>query len=172
MCACVCAASTSFSQFSGHFRPVSSSAPVVSRGAVAAERSPPICEGELCGVSSPSVWLGWNANLLEVLCRIRNTSCECVPSPPQTPSSTPSPPCWSCLTMWSSVWLPAGTTLVLPLEWRTTSWRTSRPLRGVRWRPAALTCSSVGSEGSGPQEGRSVAGLLCWEQCRGASDGR
>ena len=27
-------------------------------------------------------------------------------------------------------------------------------------------------EGSGPQEGRSVAGLLCWEQCRGASDGR
>ena len=28
--------------------------------AVAAERSPPICEGELCGVSSPSVRLGWN----------------------------------------------------------------------------------------------------------------
>ena len=36
---------------------VSSSAPVVSGGAVAAERSPPICEGEL---SSPSVRLGWN----------------------------------------------------------------------------------------------------------------
>ena len=93
-------------------------------------------------------------------------------SSPQTPSSAPSPPCWSCLTTWSSVWLPTGTTLVLPLEWRTTFWRTSRPLRGVRWRPAALTCSSAGSEGSGPQEGRSVAGLLCWEQFRGASDGR
>ena len=39
---------------------VSSSAPVVSGGAVAAERSPPVCEGELCGVSSPSVRLGWN----------------------------------------------------------------------------------------------------------------
>ena len=37
---------------SGPFRPVSSSAPVVSGGAVAAERSPPVCEGELCGVSS------------------------------------------------------------------------------------------------------------------------
>ena len=34
---------------------VSSSAPVVSGGAVAAERSPPVCEGELCGVSSPLV---------------------------------------------------------------------------------------------------------------------
>ena len=39
---------------------VSSSAPVVSGGAVAAERSPPVCEGELCGVSSPSVRLGWS----------------------------------------------------------------------------------------------------------------
>ena len=37
---------------SGPFRPVSSSAPVVSGGAVAVERSPPVCEGELCGVSS------------------------------------------------------------------------------------------------------------------------
>ena len=37
---------------------VSSSAPVVSGGAVAAERSPPVCEGEPCGVSSPSVRLG------------------------------------------------------------------------------------------------------------------
>ena len=27
-------------------------------------------------------------------------------------------------------------------------------------------------EGSGPQEGRSVAGLLCWEQFRSASDKR
>ena len=33
------------------FRSVSSSAPV----AVAAERSPPISEGELCGVSAPLV---------------------------------------------------------------------------------------------------------------------
>ena len=63
MCACVCTASTSFSQLSGSFRPASSSAPVVSGGAVAAERSPPICEGELCGVSSPSVWLRRNTIL-------------------------------------------------------------------------------------------------------------
>ena len=42
---------------SGPFRPVSRLAPVVSRGAVAAERSPPICEGEMCGVSSPAVRL-------------------------------------------------------------------------------------------------------------------
>ena len=34
---------------------VSSSAPVVSGGTVAAERNPPVCEGELCGVSSPLV---------------------------------------------------------------------------------------------------------------------
>ena len=73
--------------------------------------------------------------------------------------------------MWSSVWLPAGIILVLPLEWKTTFWRTSRPLRGVKWRPAALTCSSAGSEGSGPHEGRSVAGLLCWEQCTGTLEG-
>ena len=62
MCAWVCAA-TSSSQVvavSGPFRPVTSSAPVVSGGAVAAEKSPPVCEGELCGVSSPSVRLGWN----------------------------------------------------------------------------------------------------------------
>ena len=54
MCACVCAASTSSSQtvaVSGPFRPVSSSAPAVSGGAFATERSPPVCEGELCGVS-------------------------------------------------------------------------------------------------------------------------
>ena len=37
---------------------VSSSAPVVSGGAVAAVRSPPVCEGELCGVSFPSMKLG------------------------------------------------------------------------------------------------------------------
>ena len=45
---------------SGPFRPVSSSAPVASGGAVAAERSSHVCEGELCGVSSPSLRLGWN----------------------------------------------------------------------------------------------------------------
>ena len=39
---------------------VSTSAPVVSGEAVTAERSQPVCEGELCGVSSPSVRLGWN----------------------------------------------------------------------------------------------------------------
>ena len=52
---------------SGPFRPVSSSAPVVSGGAVAAERSPPVCEGELCGVSSHSVRLGWSRPCLSSL---------------------------------------------------------------------------------------------------------
>ena len=42
---------------------VPSSDPVVSGGAVAIEWSPPVCEGELCGVSSPSVRLGWNTIL-------------------------------------------------------------------------------------------------------------
>ena len=37
-----------------------SSASDLSGRAVAAERSPPVCEGELCGVSSPSVRLGEN----------------------------------------------------------------------------------------------------------------
>ena len=45
----------------------SSSAQVVSGGAVAAERSPPVCEGELCGASSPSVRLGWNRLCLSSL---------------------------------------------------------------------------------------------------------
>ena len=53
---------------------VSSSAQVVSRGAVAAERSPPICEGELCGVPFPSMRLGWNRPclfaVLGVLCGV------------------------------------------------------------------------------------------------------
>ena len=44
-------------------RLVSSSAPVVIGGVVAAEKSPPVCEGEQCGVSSPSVRLGWNTIL-------------------------------------------------------------------------------------------------------------
>ena len=43
---------------------VTSSAPVVSGGAGATERNPPICEGELCGVSSPSVRPGWNSPYL------------------------------------------------------------------------------------------------------------
>ena len=43
---------------------VSSPAPVVSGGAVAAERSPPICEGELCGVSFSSMRLRCNASVL------------------------------------------------------------------------------------------------------------
>ena len=42
---------------------VPSSDPVVSGGAVATERSPSICESELCGVSPPSVRLGWNTTL-------------------------------------------------------------------------------------------------------------
>ena len=41
------------------FRPVMCSVPGVGGGTVAAEKSPPSCEGELCGVSS-SVRLGWN----------------------------------------------------------------------------------------------------------------
>ena len=61
VCLCLCCLLLSqVVAVSGPFRPVSSSAPVVSGGAVAAERSPPVCEGELCGVSSPSVRLGWN----------------------------------------------------------------------------------------------------------------
>ena len=44
---------------SGPFGPVMCSVPVVGGGIVAAERSPPSGEGELCGVSS-SVKLGWN----------------------------------------------------------------------------------------------------------------
>ena len=48
---------------------VYSSAPVVSGGGVASERSPPICEGELCGVSSPPVRLGWiRPCLFAVIC--------------------------------------------------------------------------------------------------------
>ena len=43
---------------SGPFRSVSSSAPVVSERAVAAERSPHLSGGELCGVSSPLVKRG------------------------------------------------------------------------------------------------------------------
>ena len=52
---------------SGPFRPVSSSAPVVSGGAVVAEKSPPVCEGELCGASSPAVRLRWNRPCLSSL---------------------------------------------------------------------------------------------------------
>ena len=59
MCNSVCTASSSSSSqtvaVNGPFRPVPSSAPVVSRGAVATEKSPPVCEGEQCGVYSPSV---------------------------------------------------------------------------------------------------------------------
>ena len=49
MCACVCAASSSSQVVAvcAPFRPVTSSAPVVSGGAVAAERSQPVCEGQL-----------------------------------------------------------------------------------------------------------------------------
>ena len=55
MCVC-CLLPSQVVAWSGRFRPVSSSASVVlSGGAVAAERSPLVCEGELCGVSSPAV---------------------------------------------------------------------------------------------------------------------
>ena len=63
---------------SGPFRFVSSSASVVlSEGAVVAERSPLVCEGELCGVSS-SVTLRWNGPYLLLsllLCTIQ-TNCD------------------------------------------------------------------------------------------------
>ena len=53
---------------------VSSLAPVMSGGAVAAERSPPTCKGELCGLSFPSMRLGWNRPhlfaVLGVLCGV------------------------------------------------------------------------------------------------------
>ena len=68
VCLCLCCLLLSqVVAVSGPFRPVSSSAPVVSGGAVAAEKSPPVCEGELCGVSSPSVRPGWNRPYLSSL---------------------------------------------------------------------------------------------------------
>ena len=51
----------------GTLRLVSSSAPVVNGGSVAAKRSPPVCEGELFGVSTRSVRLGWNRPCLSSL---------------------------------------------------------------------------------------------------------
>ena len=67
---CLCLCCLLFSQMvavSGHFRLVSSSAPVVSGGAVAAERSSSVCEGELCGMPFLSVRLGWNSLCLSSL---------------------------------------------------------------------------------------------------------
>ena len=51
-----CAASSSSQKeaMNGTFRPITSSAPVVSEGAVAAESNLPLCEGELLKVSSTS----------------------------------------------------------------------------------------------------------------------
>ena len=67
VCLCLCCLLSQVVAVSGPFRPVFSSAPVVSGGAVAEERSPPVCEGELCGASSPSVRLGWNRLCLSSL---------------------------------------------------------------------------------------------------------
>ena len=68
VCLCLCCLLLSqVVALSGPFRPVSSSALVVSGGAVVAEKSPPVCEGEPCGVSSPSVRLGWNRPYLSSL---------------------------------------------------------------------------------------------------------
>ena len=59
MCLCLCCLLHSqVVALSGPFRLVSTSAPIESRGTVAAERSPPICEGEQCRVPSHSVRLG------------------------------------------------------------------------------------------------------------------
>ena len=55
---------------------VSSSAQVVSRGAVDAERSSSICEAELCSVSFPSLRLGWNRPcLFAVVCVLCGVIC-------------------------------------------------------------------------------------------------
>ena len=49
VCLCLCCLFLSqVVAVSDPFGPVSSSAPVVSGGAVAGERSPPVCEGEQC----------------------------------------------------------------------------------------------------------------------------
>ena len=83
------------------------------------------------------------------------------------PSSAPRPPCWSCLTSLSSMWPPTGTTLVL--SFKDHLLEESRPPREVRWRPAAVTCSSAGSEGRGHRrEEWSWSTLL--GQCRAASE--
>ena len=67
VCLCLCCLLLSqVVAVSGPFRPVSSSAPVVSGGAVAAERSPLVCEGELCE-ASPSLKLEWNRPCLSSL---------------------------------------------------------------------------------------------------------
>ena len=70
VCLCLCCLLSQVVAVSGAFRPVSSSALVVSRGAVAAERSPHVCEGELCGVSSPSV-RPWDRPCLSSQCHIQ-----------------------------------------------------------------------------------------------------
>ena len=67
VCLCLCCLLSQVVAASGTIRPFSSSAPVVSGGVVAAERSPLVCEGELCGVSSPSVRQGWNRPCLSSL---------------------------------------------------------------------------------------------------------
>ena len=59
--------------------PPAKTPPVVNGGAVAAERSPPVCEGELFGFSSPSVRLRWNGYTFSCLgcplsCPLRTTS--------------------------------------------------------------------------------------------------
>ena len=46
-----------------------SSAPVVCEGAVAAERTPPICEGELCGVSISNMQDGMVLSLMPHSCQ-------------------------------------------------------------------------------------------------------
>ena len=66
MCACVSAASSSSSQVlsvNGTFTPFITSAPVAIRGArtVAAERSPPVCEGER--VEQLLLQCGWDGIL-------------------------------------------------------------------------------------------------------------
>ena len=82
-----------------------------------------------------------------------------MPLPPQPPSSAPRPLCWSCLTTLSSMWSPVGTTSVLSFKDHLLEDIKAR--EGARWRLAAVTCSSAGSEGSGHgREGWSLSTVL------------
>ena len=103
------------------------------------------------------------------MCLCKQTSVYCKRGPVKSsvcPSFHSLPPllhthhaCWSCLTLLSSTWPPAGTTLVLSFK--------DHLLEDIKvtergsWWPAAVTCSSAGSEGSGHgREGWSLSTVL------------
>ena len=109
-----------------------------------------MCTG-VCTLTCVVVYLSMCSTCVCVnnrLCTVNKNQVSQVCAPPlQTPSPAPRPPYWSCLTTLSSVLcvvcLPAGTLW----SFKDHLQRTSSPLRGVRWRPTAVTCSSAGSEG-------------------------